>query len=279
MARRAADAEEIAALPILARGSALRFLLTRLYDRLNHPPGALVKPKDPLEYLQKLRFHRGIARASAYGIDPLSAPHAGRNLHGRRVQRQSGPRRLGRAPRCGCQEKELFGSANPTTNNRMELMGAIAASKRCKPAEVHLHTDSMYVRDGITRYIHKWKLNGWKTADKKPVKNVDLWQRLETALETHKVEFHWVKGHAGHPRTSAPMRLPDRVSSKRKTATRMSLVSYTSLRAKQSNPGLHAPLWIASSLTLLAMTMRLSLTAPSASRRRSTLRKRPALRH
>jgi ribonuclease HI len=82
----------------------------------------------------------------------------------------------------------------------MELMGAIGGLEALtKPAEVHLHTDSMYVRDGITKYIHNWKRNGWKTADKKPVKNVELWQRLEKALETHQVEFHWVKGHAGHP--------------------------------------------------------------------------------
>jgi len=78
-------------------------------------------------------------------------------------------------------------------------MAAIAALEALKrPSAVRLHTDSMYLRDGITRYIHKWKLNGWKTADKKPVKNVDLWQRLEAALERHKVEFHWVKGHSGH---------------------------------------------------------------------------------
>jgi ribonuclease HI len=81
----------------------------------------------------------------------------------------------------------------------MELMAAIAALEALKrPSEVHLHTDSMYLRDGITRYIHNWKRNGWKTADKKPVKNVDLWQRLEKSLETHRVEFHWVRGHAGH---------------------------------------------------------------------------------
>ncbi len=97
-------------------------------------------------------------------------------------------------------EKELSGSANPTTNNRMEMMAAIAALEALKrPSEVRLHTDSMYLREGITRYIHRWKVNGWKTADKKPVKNVDLWQRLETALERHRVEWHWVRGHSGHP--------------------------------------------------------------------------------
>jgi len=97
-------------------------------------------------------------------------------------------------------EKEIWGSDAATTNNRMELMAAIAALEALKRAsKVRLHTDSMYLRDGITRYIHRWKSNGWKTADKKPVKNVDLWQRLEAALERHEVEFHWVRGHAGHP--------------------------------------------------------------------------------
>ncbi len=96
-------------------------------------------------------------------------------------------------------EKELFGSAKHTTNNRMELMGAIGALEALtKPATIRLHTDSMYLRDGITKYIHNWKKNGWRTADKKPVKNVDLWKRLELALEPHQIEWHWVKGHAGH---------------------------------------------------------------------------------
>ncbi len=111
-----------------------------------------------------------------------------------------GPGGWGAILRAAGHEKELWGSANPTTNNRMELMAAIAALEALKrPSAVSLHTDSLYLRDGITRYIHKWKLNGWKTADKKPVKNIDLWQRLEAALERHKVEFHWVKGHSGHP--------------------------------------------------------------------------------
>jgi ribonuclease HI len=111
-----------------------------------------------------------------------------------------GPGGWGAILRAGEHEKELFGSANPTTNNRMELMGAIAGIEALKrPSTVHLYTDSIYVRDGITKYIHNWKRNGWKTADKKPVKNVDLWQRLEAAMEPHDVKFHWVKGHAGHP--------------------------------------------------------------------------------
>jgi ribonuclease HI len=100
----------------------------------------------------------------------------------------------------GEHEKELKGGEAHTTNNRMELMGAIAGLEALKrPSTVELHTDSRYVHDGISKWIHGWKRNGWKTADKKPVKNVDLWQRLEAALETHSVLFEWVRGHAGHP--------------------------------------------------------------------------------
>jgi ribonuclease HI len=99
----------------------------------------------------------------------------------------------------GEREKELKGGEGHTTNNRMELMGAIAALEALtKPCRVDLYTDSQYLRGGITGWIHGWKKNGWRTADKKPVKNVDLWQRLEAALKHHDVQWHWVKGHAGH---------------------------------------------------------------------------------
>lgn len=97
-------------------------------------------------------------------------------------------------------EKELLGGEADTTNNRMEMMAAISALEALKrPSKVALTTDSSYVKDGITKWIHGWKKRGWKTADKKPVKNMDLWQRLEEALARHEVEWHWVKGHAGHP--------------------------------------------------------------------------------
>jgi ribonuclease HI len=96
-------------------------------------------------------------------------------------------------------EKELNGGERNTTNNRMELMAAISALEALKkPAVVDLTTDSQYVRQGITSWIHGWKRNGWRTADKKPVKNVDLWQRLDAALGQHEVRWHWVRGHAGH---------------------------------------------------------------------------------
>jgi ribonuclease HI len=95
--------------------------------------------------------------------------------------------------------KELKGGEPHTTNNRMELMAAISALENLKrPCTVQIHTDSQYLRDGITKWIFGWKKNGWKTADKKPVKNVDLWQRLDAALKSHEVHWHWVRGHAGH---------------------------------------------------------------------------------
>ena len=97
-------------------------------------------------------------------------------------------------------EKELSAGYVKTTNNRMEMMAAIVALEALKEqCEVILSTDSQYVRQGITQWIHNWKKRGWKTADKKPVKNVDLWQRLDAALGQHQIKWEWVKGHAGHP--------------------------------------------------------------------------------
>ena len=111
-----------------------------------------------------------------------------------------GPGGWGAILRYGTIEKELSGFENPSTNNRMEMMAAIMALESLKRScKVAIYTDSQYVKDGITKFIHGWKKRDWKTADKKPVKNIDLWLRLETALKTHKVEWHWVRGHAGHP--------------------------------------------------------------------------------
>jgi len=96
-------------------------------------------------------------------------------------------------------EKELWGGEANTTNNRMELMAAIMALEILKrPCRVELHTDSKYVMQGVTEWIHGWKARGWKTADKKPVKNEDLWRRLDAARSRHEVHWRWVKGHAGH---------------------------------------------------------------------------------
>jgi ribonuclease HI len=105
-------------------------------------------------------------------------------------------------------ERELKGGETNTTNNRMELIAAITALEALKkPCRVDLHTDSQYLRDGITKYINNWKRNGWRTADKKPVKNVDLWQRLDAALGQHQIHWHWVKGHAGHEQNERADRL------------------------------------------------------------------------
>ena len=97
-------------------------------------------------------------------------------------------------------EKTLYGAEPITTNNRMELMAAIRALESFKrPCRVRLTTDSQYVQKGITEWLANWKRNGWKTAAKKPVKNADLWQRLDTAIAGHEIQWKWVRGHSGHP--------------------------------------------------------------------------------
>ncbi|MBX3593117.1 ribonuclease HI [Sphingomonas sp.] len=102
--------------------------------------------------------------------------------------------------RMGATEKQLSGGEAHTTNNRMELMAAIEGLRALKrPCRVRLSTDSRYVMDGLTKWIHGWKKNGWRTADRKPVKNADLWQELLAAAAPHRIEWIWVKGHAGHP--------------------------------------------------------------------------------
>jgi ribonuclease HI len=99
----------------------------------------------------------------------------------------------------GGHRKELCGGDLATTNNRMELMAAIQSLEALtKPCKVELHTDSQYVKNGVTTWIHSWKARGWKTADKSPVKNEDLWKRLDAARSRHQVDWRWVKGHAGH---------------------------------------------------------------------------------
>ena len=111
-----------------------------------------------------------------------------------------GPGGWGVLIRMGAREKELSGGEKLTTNNRMELMAAIEGLNALKrPCRVTLSTDSRYVMDGLTKWIHGWRKNGWKTADKKPVKNAELWQALIDAAAPHRVEWVWVKGHAGHP--------------------------------------------------------------------------------
>ena len=111
-----------------------------------------------------------------------------------------GPGGWGALIRYGTNEKELSGGESNTTNNRMELMAAIEAlNALTRPCEVVLSTDSNYVKDGITKWIFGWQKNGWRTADRKPVKNADLWQALLEAVRRHKIEWQWVRGHSGHP--------------------------------------------------------------------------------
>ena len=110
-----------------------------------------------------------------------------------------GPGGWGAILRFGTHEKELSGGEAQTTNNRMELTAAIMALETLtRPCEINLYTDSQYVRGGITSWITGWKVRGWRTADRKPVKNIELWQRLDAAKTLHQVEWHWVKGHSGH---------------------------------------------------------------------------------
>jgi ribonuclease HI len=111
-----------------------------------------------------------------------------------------GPGGWGAVLLSGSHAKELRGSEANTTNNRMELTAAIRALAALnRPCNVQLYTDSQYVRKGITEWLPQWKARDWRTADKKPVKNVDLWQSLEREIERHTIEWHWVKGHAGDP--------------------------------------------------------------------------------
>lgn len=119
-----------------------------------------------------------------------------------------GPGGWGALLRYGEKEKQLYGAERETTNNRMELMAAIVALESLKrPCEVTLTTDSEYLRKGITEWIHSWKRRGWKTAGKKPVKNQELWQRLEAATHRHTIHWKWIRGHTGHAENECADRL------------------------------------------------------------------------
>ncbi len=111
-----------------------------------------------------------------------------------------GPGGWGAILRSGSHEKTISGAEKHTTNNRMELTAVISAlSLIKKPSKINITTDSNYVKDGISKWIHGWKKNGWKTADKKPVKNADLWGELDKLVQPHDIKWHWVRGHTGHP--------------------------------------------------------------------------------
>ena len=122
-----------------------------------------------------------------------------------------GPGGWGAVLVAGGHEKELFGGENPTTNNRMELMAVIEALRALKrPCIINIYTDSQYVQKGISEWITGWKARGWKTADKKPVKNADLWQILDEVRQPHQIQWHWVRGHNGHPGNERADRLANR---------------------------------------------------------------------
>ncbi len=122
-----------------------------------------------------------------------------------------GPGGWGALLRFKDQEKELWGGEAGTTNNRMELMAVIRALEALKrPSRVRVYTDSQYVHKGISEWMRKWKRNGWKTADRKAVKNDDLWRELDSLASRHEVEWHWVKGHAGHPENERADRLANK---------------------------------------------------------------------
>ena len=132
-----------------------------------------------------------------------------------------GPGGWGAILMSGTHRKEINGGEPETTNNRMELLAAINALEALKrPSKVELHTDSQYVKNGIGSWIHGWKRNGWRTADRKPVKNAELWQRLDTARLRHEVEWHWVKGHAGHPENERADELARQAIAEMKAAAR-----------------------------------------------------------
>ena len=122
-----------------------------------------------------------------------------------------GPGGWGALLQAGATEKELWGGERNTTNTRMELTAVIRALEALKrPVAVRIHTDSQYVQKGISQWIHNWKKNGWRTSDKKPVKNADLWQRLDILSSQHDVAWIWVKGHAGHPGNERADKLANR---------------------------------------------------------------------
>jgi ribonuclease HI len=122
-----------------------------------------------------------------------------------------GPGGWGALMRCGGREREIFGGEPATTNNRMEMTAAIRAletlNRRCKVA---VYSDSKYLRDGITTWLADWKRRGWKTADRKPVKNQDLWEQLDALAAAHDIEWHWVRGHDGHPENERADQLANR---------------------------------------------------------------------
>ena len=193
-AQRPLSAAELRALPVLAQGAAIRFALTRLYDWVHTPAGALVTRKDPRDYVRRLRFHLAAARTPP----PMASDTLVEVWTDGGARPNPGPGGWGAVLRYGGVERELSGADPATTNNRMELTAACAAlealTRRCR---VVVHTDSEYVRNGITRWHTGWVRRNWRNAAGDPVANMDLWRRLLAAAAAHEVEWKWVRGHAG----------------------------------------------------------------------------------
>ncbi|MEM9233143.1 MAG: homoserine kinase [Pseudomonadota bacterium] len=182
------------ALPLFLRGSSLRFVLTRAHDYLNQVPGSLVQIKDPAPWLALNRAHRHDQPFFVTGSDMIEIYTDGA------CSGNPGPGGWGVLIKESGKERRLSGGAPATTNNRMELMGAIEALKAFpEGTALTLYTDSTYVKNGINSWIAGWKRNGWKTASRKPVKNQDLWETLDSLTSSRAVTWKWVKGHAGDP--------------------------------------------------------------------------------
>ena len=188
---------EHAALPILAQGACIRFALTRAWDWLNTPADALVTRKDPLAYTRRLTFYQdggASVRMTEMSRSPPTAP----------ARAIPGPGGWGALLRMGSHEKELSGGEPLTTNNRMELTAAIQGlNALVRPCKVKLSTDSRYVMDGLTKWVHGWQRNGWKTADKKPVKNAELWHELIAAAAPARGRMGLGQGPCRPPRQRA----------------------------------------------------------------------------
>ena len=195
--------EEKKSLKILCQGAAIRFLLTRVFDYLNLTEGAIVKIKDPVEYLKRLEFHDNVKNYQGlfFLIMEIKIYTDGACVG------NPGPGGWAAIILLENEKKELFGGEKLTTNNRMELTAAIKALEYCAEQEgkqpslkqIKIYTDSTYVKEGITVWINNWEKNNWKTADKKNVKNVDLWKKLKELVKSNQIEWNWIKGHSEDP--------------------------------------------------------------------------------
>ena len=187
--------EEKRSIKTLSQGSALRFLLTRVFDALNVVEGAIVKVKDPIEYLVRLEFHKNSKNVEDYFFQMKYTIYTDGACSG-----NPGPGGWG-AVIIDEKNKQIniSGKENLTTNNRMELTAPIRAlGKTKKDSKIIIFTDSTYLKNGITLWIKNWEKNGWKSANKKPVKNKDLWLELNKITKQRDITWKWVKAHTGN---------------------------------------------------------------------------------